>query len=289
MKVAVLARYREENNSWENTLKNNGYSVIIFNKFSGDNLLNNVGRESHTYLHYILENYDNLPDEILFSQYDPLNHFKNQDVDGFLNCTLLDFVGFRPTEFCFKWTSTVESYGVVSKNKYLREYSGKKIDWVGLTHKLFGYFNKFDLISCGSNLTGMFRVPKHSILRYDREFYLHAIKMLDYDPNPIEGYYFERIWKYMFFQIGLHDPKYKLLEDRIFKFGHKNFYFGNLKLDKDGNIRGNSSYYSHSDESYWKIKDDLLYIMQSTGGLSIKFDLKLPELISSEGYFLEAL
>lgn len=286
MKVAVLARYKEENNSWENTLKNRGYNVIVFNKFSGDNLLENIGREGHTFLHYICTNYSQLPDEVLFSQYDPSDHFNGQDVDGFLNATLLDFVGFRPVEFCFNWTKIVFSHGIVGKNKYLKEYPGELIDWVGITEQLFGSCNKLDLIACGSSLTGMFRLTRESILRYDLAFYLKALHMLAGD--ELVGYYFERIWRYLFFQIGLKDERYKEYEDKVFKYGFRNkYYFGNIKLDKDGNIRGNSSYYSHPDESYWKIKDHMLYIMQSTGGLNLKFDLRLP-LISGE-YFLEPI
>lgn len=286
MKVAVLARYKEENNSWENTLRNRGYNVIVFNKFSGENLLKNIGREGHTFLHYICTNYGALPEEVLFSQYDPSNHCVGQDVDGFLNATLLDFVGFRPLEFCFKWRQHVASHGQVGKKKYLKEYDGDPIDWVGLTERLFGRCNKLDMIACGSSLTGMFRVPRESILRYSKEFYLKSLQMLEEDEST--GYYFERIWRYLFLQIGLKDERYREYEDKVFKYGFRNkYYFGNIKLDKDGNIRGNSSYYSHPDEEYWKIKDHMLYIMQSTGGLSLKFDLRLP-LISGE-HFLEPI
>ena len=42
----------------------------IYNKFDkkGSNPLPNVGREAHTYLHHIVENYDNLSDLTVFAQ-----------------------------------------------------------------------------------------------------------------------------------------------------------------------------------------------------------------------------
>lgn len=39
--------------------------------------LPNVGREPHTYFHYIVENYDSLPDVAIFSQGDPHAHISN--------------------------------------------------------------------------------------------------------------------------------------------------------------------------------------------------------------------
>jgi len=38
--------------------------------------LPNVGREPHTFCHYVLENYDNLPDYTILLQGDPLDHIK---------------------------------------------------------------------------------------------------------------------------------------------------------------------------------------------------------------------
>ena len=39
--------------------------------------LDNIGRESHTYLHHIITNFDNLPDYIIFTQGDPFPHCHN--------------------------------------------------------------------------------------------------------------------------------------------------------------------------------------------------------------------
>lgn len=81
--IFVVARYNE-NVDWLHTEKDH---CIIYNKgeklnIENEILLPNVGRESETYLHYIITNYDNLPDIIIFTQamiedhreIDPLNY-----------------------------------------------------------------------------------------------------------------------------------------------------------------------------------------------------------------------
>lgn len=73
----VIARYNETLD-W---LDNFSFDYTIYNK--GDNLeipsipLPNYGRESDTFLNYILNNYNNLPDIITFLQGDPLPHCGN--------------------------------------------------------------------------------------------------------------------------------------------------------------------------------------------------------------------
>ena len=72
----VIARYNEDI-SWLSKVKN--MKITIYNK-GEDNInkksikLPNIGRESHTYLTHIIDNYDNLADITIFSQGDPFFH-----------------------------------------------------------------------------------------------------------------------------------------------------------------------------------------------------------------------
>ena len=73
----VIARYNE-NLEW---LIPYNDSAIIFNKgehnmppFKKVKRLPNIGREGHTYLRYIIDNYDNLPDKVTFLQGDSFSH-----------------------------------------------------------------------------------------------------------------------------------------------------------------------------------------------------------------------
>jgi hypothetical protein len=68
----VVSRYNEDI-TWLLPFKE---ITIIYNKGDNHNLLNkfttiqleNVGRESHTYLYHIIKNYDNLADKTIFFQ-----------------------------------------------------------------------------------------------------------------------------------------------------------------------------------------------------------------------------
>jgi hypothetical protein len=74
----VVARYNEDL-EWTKQFSN----VIIYNKeiqLTDDFnqiLLNNVGREGHTYYKHIYDNYDNLAEYTIFLQGNPFDHSPN--------------------------------------------------------------------------------------------------------------------------------------------------------------------------------------------------------------------
>lgn len=75
-KSIIIARYNE-NLEWVYQIPSE-YKIKIYNK-GGDipfdsEKLPNVGRESHSYLKYIIDNYDNMEDEIIFTQGNPFDH-----------------------------------------------------------------------------------------------------------------------------------------------------------------------------------------------------------------------
>ena len=72
--TVVIAKYKESI-SWANQLK---YPYIVYDK-SKD--IPNVGREAETYLRYIIANYDNLPEYVVFLQGNPFDHLMNKSVD----------------------------------------------------------------------------------------------------------------------------------------------------------------------------------------------------------------
>ena len=74
----VISRYKEDI-SWADQIK---YKTLIFNKNSEENHLfennlPNVGRETHTYITYIINNYHNLPKYVAFMQGHPFDHAPN--------------------------------------------------------------------------------------------------------------------------------------------------------------------------------------------------------------------
>jgi hypothetical protein len=70
----VVSRYKEDV-AWVKELSDldRRISVKIYNKHNGENALPNVGREGHTYVTHIVENYDSL-DDTIFLQGNPFDH-----------------------------------------------------------------------------------------------------------------------------------------------------------------------------------------------------------------------
>jgi|688.fasta_scaffold12726_9 hypothetical protein len=300
-KTAVLSRYKEKNKSWHHLLQQYGYETIIFNKFDGDNLLPNVGREGHTYLYYIVNNYHHLPHEILFTQYDPRDHFKNNTVTNnvkynvniqeFLNQFLYNFISIRPIDF----------------DSIVRD---RNIDWIQYCKTIFELFDDKQinrLLCCGANLNGVFRVSRRAILNRPLSFYTRCLELLSNEVDPEAGYFFERIWKFIFTSYGCNNNKYIYFNNEYFLFGTdygldnhwhpnsnpissnfsgniisdrkwKDNAYGHIFLHESGLIMSNylsTNLYSSPHEAYWSIDDDdRLRFYNLYGGITSIFDLK---------------
>lgn len=280
-KVAVLSRYKENNETFCNKLKSYGYSTIVYNKYQGENLLPNVGRESHTYIHYIINNYNNLPEEILFSQYDPLDHFRRKNytkqrddkhISSFVKNYLYDFVTINPKDY----------------DLYVRK---RKINWVKYAEFLFqksGYEFLDKMVSTSACINGVFRVSKRAILRHDISFYQRALSMLDHHVNPDEGFFFERIWRLIFTDYGRLTNDINKLKNCTFLFGNhinnkeskvrKDGAYGHIKVYYDGTISSNGlSFYQNKNEAFWTTSQEdnqiFMYIFNVMSGITSKFNI----------------
>ena len=182
--VIVVSRYNEDI-SWTKQFEEN--TVIIYNKGSAithPNIeLNNVGREGHTYYHYIYENYDNLPEYMAFLQGNPFDHSPNviknleklsdsKDVDfSFLSEKILD---------CnLSGCSYHSGIPLISVYEYL--FDEKKTT-------LYFKFGQ----------GAQFIVSRERIKKRPREFYLKIVRLLEKEVNPIEGFVIERFHSLIF-------------------------------------------------------------------------------------------
>ena len=79
----VIARYNEELD-WVNNL--NKENVIIYNKGADEHSSaikrENIGREVESFFYYIIENYNNLPDYVIFLQGNPFDHMQGITPDN---------------------------------------------------------------------------------------------------------------------------------------------------------------------------------------------------------------
>lgn len=215
----VISRYAEKLDWIQSIPKEN---VIIYNKgldFETDftvKRLPNVGRESHTYLSYIIEHYDSLPDVVIFSQ-GGFDHFANHGIvsknEFGYNVKIEQLVNIKSysTNFVlagfnnglqnyrlFKWGDDLTPLVIDNKT-----YSGKT------------WFNEFintdinlDVIRYPIWWGACFSVRKECILSRSKEFYQTLLSHLEETRNPESGHYFERAW---FFIFNLNSPRFPVV------------------------------------------------------------------------------
>jgi hypothetical protein len=197
----VIARY-SENINWCHDYSN---LITIYNKGT-NNIpntltsipLNNIGRESHTYLHHIISNWNNLADITFFGQ-------------GSLSLDHEPYplwIYMQPK----METITINLYSsgmhidnnnrLMHTRKYLDNIKNGKmkkaeLDFVRWWHK---YIKK----SCPSKNKimwshgALFSVSRELIKSNSIEYYKNLITCLENHDDPEEGHYFERSWFYIF-------------------------------------------------------------------------------------------
>lgn len=182
----VVARYNEDI-EWTKQFSN----VIIYNKGyklnDGFNeiLLNNVGREGHTYYKYIFDNYDTLPDYTFFVQANPFDHSPciASNLNRYINDTALN-VGF---DFLSETILDCNLSGCIYHSN---------LPLVDTYEKLFNVKSNNLKFQFGAG--AQFIVSKKNILKRPKEFYLKIVEMLQNNINPIEGFVIERFHKLIF-------------------------------------------------------------------------------------------
>lgn len=182
----LVARYNEDI-EWTKQFSN----VIIYNKgnkLTGDFnefLLNNVGREGHTYYKYICENYDKLEDYTIFLQGTPFDHSPN------LISNINKYINNKELNIDFEFLSELILDCNLSGCKYHQGLPLKDI-----YEKLFNEKKNNMDFKFGSG--AQFIVSKKNILKKPKEFYLKIVKILEKNINPIEGYVIERFHNIIF-------------------------------------------------------------------------------------------
>jgi len=212
----VVARYNEDI-SWLNTEMNN---CIIYNKgeklnIDNEIMLENVGRESETYLHYIITNYDNLPDVVIFTQAKIDDHVGSNDI-SFL-------IRIKNEALNYKLSQNFLIHFDINKNN--RPYWDK--EWNYLPY----WYEKWDRVKHGeyflndnykdnkpikfiewfkTNINenypnpiyiyhaALFAIKRENILNKPIEYYKKLILEVNHHINSTEGHFFERSWYYIF-------------------------------------------------------------------------------------------
>lgn len=201
----VVARYNEDL-SWikkefpteKITVYNKGKDDLVLSSNVVIKKLKNIGRESHTYLHHIIENYDKLEGRILFLQGDPF------DQERFIFTPLNLYKKIKSTNCKFIIAKGCTITNTRKQTRVLSDFTNTK--WANTIFRDYDFnefknkyieneeeTNSFFYTTLGAN----FAVEACQIKARPKKYYQNLIKFLD-NIAPIEGHYLERLWNVIF-------------------------------------------------------------------------------------------
>lgn len=202
----VVAKYKEDI-AWVEKL---GFPATIYDKSGdkpgvhGEHALPNNGRESHTYLHHILERYPDFEDYTVFLQGDPFKHLAEGADAGYLRDLITQKVRKGVQFSGLAWYRL--SCDRLGRPHHMRD-ADKKGRWKGwgkdipvgeVFEKLFPVPAPEKFMA--SAPAGLFLVSRERILTRPLSFYEGAMDLVLDDPEDENntGHALERLWQVIF-------------------------------------------------------------------------------------------
>jgi hypothetical protein len=200
----VVARYNEDI-TW---LQDITHPSIVYNKSTEpyeapipghitiiDDVAN-VGREAYTYLKFIIDNYDHLPDITVFLQGCIKDHQEGFDTPGeFIDVLISEAaakgMSMRTVHDCYDtkpdftidfWYTAIEASPIRPFDQWFKKYIGEQLKT-----------NPLQWIPAAC-----FAVRKDHILQHTRAFYMRLLHTVDHHVNPEAVYFLERSWYHIF-------------------------------------------------------------------------------------------
>lgn len=238
----IISRYNE-NLKWTLDYPYNKYKYTVYNKGNNENFekknvinvinLPNIGRESHTYLYHIINNYDNLKDINVFLPGSiDTNHtiFKKKLISSKLinniekndNAVFLSFDNIKNNSIVDEFKLfQVNSYSSTTRENFILNKESKTEKC--MYRPYYKWYNKVfgDRVSSSVIHYGIFSVDKRDILKYPKIYYENLIKYVSNSSNPEAGHFFEKSWGVIFAPFNYTNVIY----DNEIKDPFKNKYF----------------------------------------------------------------
>lgn len=213
----IISRYNEDL-KWLLEYPFNRFTYTVYNKGINENFvklnvkkiikLNNVGKCDQTYLHHIIENYNNLSNIVVFFPGSLNMDYKKEKAKNILflimksNCTRAYFTGdyqknlYKSFE-TFKldnWKTTDHQNSLINKEDVLQKC---KLRPYGVWYRYF--FGK--KIVHWVSMWGIFSIDKRDILQHKKSRYEMLIQTVNKHSNPEAGHYMERSWAAIFYPL----------------------------------------------------------------------------------------
>jgi hypothetical protein len=210
----VIARYNE-NLEWLLEINDENFNIIVYNKGVNDNFiklsnmsifnLDNVGREGHTYLYHIINDYNNLADITIFLPGSGNIDYKSRITKNLLryikeynNAVFLHIQRFNNVKDEL-YNFTIDEYVSTDiQNKSLNPESKLDLSEIRPFGKWYEYYFN-DIVIHHTLFWGIFSVDKRDISQHSKEYYEYLIQQLSNSSNPEVGHYFERAWCAVFY------------------------------------------------------------------------------------------
>ena len=192
----VISQYKE-NLDWLAPVANHCHiyhkagEVIPHFEYRQWEKLPNVGREGHTYLHHIINNYDYLADITVFLQ----GSLSTELWFGRAFKNIGEYVSLAHKNR-FSCSSLEEKYSNWGKIKEVESEHHKAKDTFGkYWQDVFGYPHPKTIDVC---YAGCFSVTRGLIQQHPIQFYKKLLSTVDFSSDPVEGHYLERLWNSIF-------------------------------------------------------------------------------------------
>lgn len=199
----IVSRYNEDL-KWTLNKPFNKFKYIVYNKGTNENFekshvkkiinLNNVGREGHTYLYHIINNYTNLADINIFFPGSLEIKYKMVKARNILYKVLKYNKAFMRLTYV-PFVNKILSWYKHSEYKNTSKFNSATKNTVKMSkYRPYGkwytkFFNNRDFHYL-SNL-GIFSVDKRDIIQHPISHYQKIIEELNDDSNPEGGYFLE--------------------------------------------------------------------------------------------------
>lgn len=191
----VVAKYKE-NIDWLNSVRD---KCVVYDKSSD---YPNVGREAETYLRYIIENYENLPNIVVFTQANISDHLGKNDV-SILNILAeqaetygCSVPAFQPADWpwgpdfnmhtdsnpLYKNPESYHDGKIITYYEYFK--NNLRINGFPFPHLVYP--------------NAIFAVKGELIKNHPKSFYESLIATVNHSNWNAEAYFLERAWYYIF-------------------------------------------------------------------------------------------
>jgi hypothetical protein len=213
----IISRFNEDL-SWTQESPFNRFMYIVYNKGNNENFIktnvkqiiniDNVGKNDHTYLYHIIENYNNLSNITVFFPGSLNLYYKKTKAKLILNniikskLTIAYLAGHyhqnikeEINNFKLDNWKTTDNKNFLLNNESALQKSEIRPCGKWYTH-FFGNIQAHWITMCG-----IFSVDKRDIIQHPIERYQGLLQTVNTHSNPEAGHYIERSWCAIFYPL----------------------------------------------------------------------------------------